>query len=169
MTAIFSRPSPFRWQPVLVLVLGFWLSGTLLLDALVMPTLYASGMMTEPGFAAAGYSLFWLFNRVELLCAAISLTCVLILRYTRHPWQRPGQFTVLLSTLLVAIACIDTYGLTPSMSALGLQLNWFTPTDAPTQMDFLHLSYWLLDLLKLGAGGLLLWFYNRQSSPVSQV
>lgn len=171
MTAIFPPSAPQRsgWQTVLVLVLAFWFSGSLLLDALVMPTLYAAGMMTEPGFASAGYSLFWLFNRIELLCAAISLTCVLILRYTRHPWQRPGQMTVLMAVLLVAIAAIETYALTPSMSALGLQLNWFTTQSAPAQMNGLHLSYWVLDLIKLGTAALLLWFYDRQANPVSQV
>lgn len=171
MTALFPHTSKPHsgWQILLVSALAFWLSGSLLLDMLVMPSLYASGMMTEPGFASAGYSLFWMFNRLELLCAAIVLTGVLGLRYTRHPWNRPGQLTLLLSILLVAIALIDTYGLTPSMSALGLQLNWFTPSPAPESMDQLHLSYWLLDILKLSAGGLLLWLYNRQANPISQV
>jgi hypothetical protein len=169
MTAIHPPSKRSNWQTLLVLVLAFWLSGSVFLDGLVMPSLYLSGMMTEPGFASAGYSLFWLFNRVELLCAAATLTGVLVLRYTRHPWHRPGLVSLWLAGLLLAIALIDTYTLTPSMSALGLNLNWFTPTAAtPSAMDQLHLSYWLLDLTKLTAGGILLWLYNRVSSPVSQ-
>jgi len=170
MTALFPHTSkPSTWQTVLVFVLTFWLSCNLLLDFLVMPALYAAGMMTEPGFASAGYSLFWVFNRLELLCAAAVLTGVLVLRYTSHPWNRPGQVTLMLSILLVAIALIDTYGLTPSMSALGLQLNWFSQVEAPAQMNQLHFSYWLLDIVKLVASGMLLWFYNRGASPISQV
>lgn len=171
MTAIFPSVSKqSRWQTILVLVLAFWLSGSLLLDFLVMPSLYVAGMMTEPGFASAGYSLFWIFNRVELLCAAGTLTCVLVLRYTRHPWNRPGLLPLLLSGLLLAIALIDTYTLTPSMSALGLHLNWLSEAaSAPAGMNQLHVSYWILDLTKLIAGGALLWLYNRATNPVSQV
>lgn len=171
MTAIFSPIfKQSRWQTILVLVLAFWLSGSLLLDFLVMPSLYMAGMMQEPGFASAGYSLFWIFNRIELLCAAGVLSCVLVLRYTRHPWHRPGLLPLLLSGLLLAIALIDTYTLTPSMSALGLHLNWITESLAPPAgMNQLHFRYWLLDLTKIIAGGGLLWLYHRAVHPVSQM
>lgn len=163
-----NRSQQARWQTVLFASLAFWLSGSFLLDGIVMPSMYASGMMTEPGFATAGYSLFWLFNRVELLCAALVLTCVLVLRYSQR-LNRPGQLTLLLAGLLVAIALIDTYALTPRMSALGLRLNWFTPGyEAPAAMNQLHLGYWLLESLKLTACAGLLWFYNRISTPGSQ-
>ncbi|MDX2232460.1 MAG: hypothetical protein NW220_22710 [Leptolyngbyaceae cyanobacterium bins.349] len=174
MTAIFPHPSKqfhnsSSWQTVLVLVLAFWLSSTVLIDGLVMPSLYAGGILTEPGFAPTGYALFWILNRVELLCAALVLTSVLVLRYTRSPLNRPGLGTLLLASLLVAIALIDTYALTPTMSALGLCLNWFSNhADTPAGMDQLHLSYWLLDLVKVAAGGMLLWLHNRATSLISQ-
>ncbi|MDX2244239.1 MAG: hypothetical protein NW224_26500 [Leptolyngbyaceae cyanobacterium bins.302] len=170
MTAMIPHTSKqSSWQTILVLVLAFWLSGSLLLDGLVMPALYAAGMMAEPGFASAGYSLFWIFNRVELVCAAATLSCVLVLRYARHPWNRPGLVSVGVAGLLFAIALIDTYTLTPSMSALGIHLNWLTDTvEVPAGMDQLHMSYWLLDMVKLLAGGCLLWIYNRAANPVSQ-
>ncbi|MFM7426654.1 MAG: hypothetical protein ACKO7W_16945 [Elainella sp.] len=109
-------------------------------------------MMTQPGFASAGYSLFWVFNHLELLCAASVLTSVLVLRQTAPlpRWILPA------AGVLLAIALIYTYGLTPQMSALGLQLNWFEPTEVPTAMNQLHGGYWLLELLKLGLGGALL-------------
>ena len=158
------------WKNVLVPILTFWLSGSLLLDFLVMPSLYVSGMMTEPGFVTAGYSLFWVFNRVELLCAAIALTAVLGLRYSQHPWHRPGQLSVILASLLVAIALIDTYALTPTMSALGLNLDnvAIAVSGAPAGMNALHLSYWVLDLLKIAVVGSLCWLYQRLPHPVEQ-
>lgn len=158
------------WKIILLLTLGFWLSSILMLDGIVMPALYTSGMMTEPSFAIAGYSLFSLFNRIELLCAGLVFTSVLGLRYGRHPWNRPGWMTILLSLLLLAIALVDTYGFTPQMSALGLQLNWFAESNQPpASMNQLHLSYWLLDGLKIVAAGLLLWLYNRKPSAVVQL
>lgn len=171
MTAISNRNlKQSAGQTILFAVLAFWLSGSLFLDGVVMPTLYASGMMTAPGFASAGYSLFWLFNRVELLCAAVVLTSVLVLRYTRHPWNRSGQITILLSILLLSVALMDTYGLAPQMSALGLRLDWFTDSsEPPALMNQLHAGYWLLETLKLAAGGILLWLYNRTPAPISQL
>jgi len=145
----------FRWDSVVLLTATFWLSTSALLDFLFMPMMYESGMMNEPGFATGGYSLFWLFNRVELLCAATILSAVLVLRY-----QQRDQFDVLVSGSrsrwalligggLMAIALLYTYVLTPHMSALGLNLtgNFFEPM--PVEMSIMHLTYWGLEILKL--------------------
>ena len=156
------------WQTFLLVVLAFWLSSSLLLDGLIMPTLYASGMMLSDGFAAIGYSLFWMFNRVELLCAGCVLTAVLLLRYGRLPLNRPGYVTVVLGAILLAIAAIDTYVLMPQMSALGMHLSQIgTSAEFPQAMNQLHISYWILELLKLSACGALLWLYHRILNPVA--
>jgi Domain of unknown function (DUF4149) len=165
-----STLKPSTWQIVLFITLGFWLSSSITLDGLVMPTMYTSGMMAEPGFATAGYSLFWVFNRVEVLCAAAILTSVLVLRYSRHPWHRPGQFTLIASVALLLITLIDTYGLTPTMSGIGIQLDLFTVADTtPQSMNQLHISYWILETLKLSISASLLWFYSRPSTPVGRM
>lgn len=165
-----SKVGSSSWKLILLFALGFWLSGIVMLDGIVMPSLFTSGMMTEPGFAIAGYSLFSLFNRIELLCAGLVFTSVLALRYSRHPWNRPGWLTVLLSLLLLAIAFVDTYGFTPQMSALGLQLDWFTESSQPgAAMNQLHLIYWLLDAVKVTTAGLLIGLYTRKSNPVTMV
>ncbi len=70
-TASSLQDSSSSWKVILLLTLGFWLSSILMLDGIVMPALYTSGMMTEPNFAIAGYSLkitaagllLWLYNR----------------------------------------------------------------------------------------------------------
>jgi hypothetical protein len=152
----------FNWDVIVLSVVTFWLSSSALLDFLLMPMMYESGMMNEPNFATAGYGLFWLFNRVELLCAAAILSCVLALR------QRPSQFEVVasgsrsrwalvLSGLLLAIAFIYTYLLTPQMSALGLNLslNQFSE-PVPHAMGYLHAFYWSLEAVKLVAAGWLI-------------
>lgn len=154
-----------NWHPILVFTLAFWLSGSLVLDLLMMPTLYASGMMASPGFAAAGYSMFWAFNRVELLCAALVLTGSLALYWTRGFGNRLQSTTIVLAGFLLTVALIFTYGLTPQMSALGLQLDAFTSSvETPALMNVLHAGYWALELLKLTAGGGLLWLVYRASS-----
>jgi len=38
--------------------LSFWLSGSLIVDLVVMPTLWATGMMESSGFAPASDSIF---------------------------------------------------------------------------------------------------------------
>ena len=151
---VMQRP---RWQTVVVFTLAFWLSSSLILDLVIMPSLYAAGMMNQPGFAAAGYAIFWLFNRIELLCAALVLTGVLVLRWMQPIYSRKGYAGALLAALLVAIALLYTYALTPQMSALGLELDLFNTTlEVPAGMNQLHGSYWALEVLKFVSGGLLL-------------
>ena len=70
----------FSWDALVLLVATFWLSSSVLLDFFMMPMMYESGMMEGANFATAGYSMFWLFNRVEVLCAAAVLTGLLVLR-----------------------------------------------------------------------------------------
>lgn len=151
----------FSWDAFVLLVVTFWLSSSVLLDFLMMPMMYESGMMSTPGFATAGYSLFWVFNRVEILCAAAILTGLLVLRQDRSEYDviasgSRSRWALWLSGALFAIALIYTYALTPQMSALGLNLSGeFSDFVAP-QMNLMHVLYWGLEALKLVGAGLLL-------------
>lgn len=131
-------------------VLAFWLSSSILLDFVVMPNMYAAGMMAQPGFATAGYQLFEVFNHLEVVCAALILTGILIVRSAGTRWP------IYLAVGLLAITLIYTYGLTPEMSALGLQLDQFQVREAPALMNQMHSGYWLLEALKLGMTATLL-------------
>jgi hypothetical protein len=148
-----SRP---LWRTIVLATLAFWLSGSLLLDLVIMPSLYATGMMTEPGFATAGYSLFGVFNRIELMCVALGLTGVLVLSNTNRALEQASQWMLPLAVGLFGIVLVCTYQLAPEMSALGLELNWFEPATVPALMNQMHLEYWLLEAMKLGGIGLLL-------------
>jgi hypothetical protein len=154
----FDRP---KWQTAIIFALAFWLSASLVLDLVIMPGLYSAGMMTQPGFASAGYSIFWVFNRIELLCAALVLTGALVL-YKTQTLFRPGViWAIALPLFLLLITLVYTYELTPAISALGLQLDWFTATETPASMTKMHEGYGLLELLKLAASAALLSFYYR--------
>ena len=153
------------WQTMIMLTLGFWLSGSLILEWVIMPSLYVSGMMTQSGFATAGYLIFWNFNRIELLSAALVLTGVLVLTKTEiaaTKWRRAG---IVLALLLLAGSLIDTYFLSPQMCATGLDLNLFeSSVEIPATMNQLHAGYWVLEAVKLIAGGTLLgWCFRQQN------
>lgn len=151
------------WQTIVMLTLGLWLGGSLLLDWVVMPSLYVSGMMTQAGFTTAGYLIFWNFNRIELLAAALVVTSVLALNQTAfvtNNWRRGG---LVLSLLLLGIALTNAYFLTPQMCAIGTQLNLFESVrEVPTTMNQLHGAYWFLEAAKLVAGGTLLGWCFKQ-------
>ena len=137
------------WQTTGIFTLAFWLSSSLILDLVIMPSLYATGMMTQAGFATAGYSIFWIFNRIELVCAALVLTSILAAQSTQQPSIKENR-SIILSVILLGIALIYTYFLTPEMSALGLQLNLFDSTTViPASMNQMHIGYWFLEALKL--------------------
>jgi hypothetical protein len=141
------------WQTAIILTLGFWLSGSLVLDWVIMPSMYFAGMMKEASFATAGYVVFWNFNRLELLAAGVVLTSVLAISKTQSPWR---WSSIMLSTLLLTVAALDTYFLTPQMCALGANFNLFASNPVPATMNLLHSGYFLLEILKLAAGGILL-------------
>ncbi|MEH2261360.1 hypothetical protein [Nostoc sp.] len=161
MTAIsnieFKRPI---WQTAIILTLGFWLSASLIVDWVIMPSLYLSGMMSQAGFTTAGYTIFWNFNRMELLSAAVVLTGALALGKIQYHWHIGS---IILSGLLLTIAVLDTYFLTPQMSAIGVQLNLFEAAAIPSTMNLLHGTYWVLEVVKLVAGSTLLnWCWREQ-------
>lgn len=149
-----QQTSRIAWTPWVLAIAGFWLSSNLVLDFLVMPVMYVSGMTTQADFATAGYSLFWSFNRVELLCAAVILTGVLALR------RRPGEFEVshsgsrcrwalAISVGLLSLTLIDTYLLAPEMSAMALSLDAIKTTMIAPTMNWLHAAYWSLEVMKV--------------------
>ncbi|WP_206813479.1 hypothetical protein [Chroococcus sp. FPU101] len=151
------------WPTLVMFTLGFWLSASLVLDLVIMPSLSASGMMGQNGFASAGYTLFGLFNRIELVCAALVLSGFLIFN-RNHTFNHQNQtWAIAFSSLLFAIPLIYTYVLTPQMSGLGLSLNVFeTVQTMPTDMIYLHEGYWLLEAIKFMAGlTLLRWCYQN--------
>ncbi|MEB3179090.1 MAG: hypothetical protein VKL59_08700 [Nostocaceae cyanobacterium] len=151
------------WHSVVMLTLGFWLSASLVLDWVIMPSLYISGMMVQSGFATAGYVVFWNFNRMELLAAAIILTGVLVLSKTQQTANSWHLGAIALSLTLLFVTVVDTYFLTPQMSAVGLNLSLFqTVPEIPTTMNVLHGGYWLLEAVKLVCGGTLLTWCMKQ-------
>ena len=123
--------------------------------------MYGSGMMSTPDFATAGYSLFWVFNRVEMLCAAAILTGLLVLRQNRSEYDviasgSRSRWALWLSGALGAIALTYTYLLTPQMSALGLSLSGEFFEPAAPQLNLMHVLYWALESLKLVGAALLI-------------
>jgi hypothetical protein len=152
--------------------LGFWLSASLVLDLIVMPSLFAAGMMGQVSFVEAGYFIFGLFNRIELVCAAVVLSGLFWLRHSQTENRRPQNLSLALGGLLLLIALIYTYGLTPALSGLGFEMTRFNAEGGlPATMMPLHWLYWGLESFKLLAGGLLLarcWsMRSRTLAPIS--
>lgn len=154
--SVVNTPSK-QWQSIAIGSLGFWLSGSLVLDLLVMPMLWMTGMMESSGFASAGYSIFWTFNRVELVCAAAALSSIWALSKLARSGIYAKREMLAGAVMLLAIALSYTFVLTPYMSALGLDLDLFdTVKSVPVEMDGLHSIYWVLEASKLGITAMLL-------------
>jgi len=157
-----------RWQTVICLTLGFWLSACIILDLVIMPSMYASGMMNTADFTVAGSVMFSVFNRVELLCASLGLTGLLVLGATTSDFIENSKTAIIFSILLLAIVLIDTYGLTPQMTALGINLNLFESVkEVPVAMNQMHGGYWLLEIIKLVVGATLFGWCYRQPTKIN--
>ncbi len=148
------------WTTIVLASLAFWLSSSLLLDLVIMPSLYTAGMLARPDFVPAGYSLFWVFNRIEVLCAALVLTGLWVLRRSQNSLHRKGFAPMVLSSVLLTIALLYTYVMAPSMTALSLDLTLFEsvvqPVATSPEMIHLQVGYWGMEVLKLSLGGVLL-------------
>jgi hypothetical protein len=146
-----------RWQNLAIVSLGFWISASLILDLVVMPTLWATGMMEGSGFASAGYSIFWLFNRVELVCAATILSSIWAIKNIDRSSVYAQREMLAGAAMLFAIAIVYTFVLTPYMGGLGINLDLFATTKSiPVGMERMHSIYWVLETTKLGIATMLL-------------
>jgi hypothetical protein len=135
------------WHRVLPIVLIFWLSASLVLDFLVMPVMYTSGMMAESHFVLAGQALFGAFNRMELLLAAMVCVGFWIKQQTPEI-ERESMFRNLpIAALLLGIAVLYTYLVTPAMSGLGFMEE--ATGIVPAEMTTMHGFYWTLECVKL--------------------
>jgi hypothetical protein len=146
-----------KCRTIVVVSLGFWISTSILLDLVVMPMLWATGMMESSGFASAGYSLFWVFNRVEVICAAAALSSIWGLA-TIDGNSIYGSAKMRTGALmLLAISLSYTFILTPYMSGLSMDLDIFAVAKSiPAEMNQTHSIYWVLEASKLGIAGMLL-------------
>ncbi|MEM9089249.1 MAG: DUF4149 domain-containing protein [Cyanobacteria bacterium P01_F01_bin.53] len=180
-----SKPSSplslrqLNWDALVLFTVTFWISSSAFVDFLLMPMMYETGMMNEANFATAGYSLFWLFNRVELLCAAAILSGLLALRQRRDQFDliasgSQSRWAILLSGLLFVIALIYTYVLTPQMGALGIHLRDSSllggdlSEPVPQAMNTLHAVYWSLEAIKLVAAAWLVKLCYRDVAAMFQ-
>ena len=59
MNTIFSTTrKEINWSAIILFSLGFWLSGSVVLDFILIPSLSVSGMMNGTDFASAGFLIF---------------------------------------------------------------------------------------------------------------
>ncbi|WP_035984538.1 hypothetical protein [Leptolyngbya sp. KIOST-1] len=158
---------PSRWVGAVLFALMFWFSSSLLMDFVIMPGLFLGGMMSQPDFGPTGYAMFWVFNRIELLCVGVILTGLLVTHQARRREQDVmvsgirSRWATEIAVALLAITLVLTYAIAPAMGALGASLDPFATTAAvPAAMDHMHGLYFALEALKLlGCGALLSLFY----------
>ncbi len=165
MEVISSRTSkPISWSTVIMFVLGFWLSGSLIFDCLVVPGMLTTGMMNESGFASAAYVIFGTFNHLELLCAATVLAGCFVYRYGYHLTNQINRQSILAAAILLVISLAYTYIFTPQMSSIGMSLDMFATTETiSSSMAVMHIIYWSMEITKLVAATALLRTFYRNS------
>ncbi|MGB2924517.1 MAG: hypothetical protein WBB82_04395 [Limnothrix sp.] len=156
----------FDWNAIVMVILGFWLSASFLLDLVIVPILSSTGMMENTGFISAGYVLFGVFNRLELVCAAVVLTAFFAFRFDNRFGDRQSLHSLIMASGLFNIALIYTYLITPQITGWGLEMEAITSLHTmPTAMIWWHGFYWGLELVKFALGlTLLRWCYQRSCS-----
>ena len=167
MEATSNRVKLINWSTVIMFVLGFWLSGSLILDCLIVPGMLTSGMMKEPGFASAGYLIFGAFNHLELLFAATVLAGCLVYRYGYRFNSEVDRKSIVVASVLLVISLAYTYVFTPQMSGMGMTLDLFATAKPAPNMAMMHIAYWGLEVTKLVAATTLLRTFFRNSCRIA--
>ena len=163
MQATSPRNSKIDWSTIIMFALGFWLSGSFIFDFLVVPGMLTTGMMSESGFASAGYVIFGTFNHLEVLCAASVLAGCFVYRYGYGLKSKISNKSIAIATGLLVIALAYTYVFTPLMSSAGMPLDMFALPKATSTMTGMHVVYWSLEVIKLAAASVLLGTFYRNS------
>ena len=123
-------------------------------------------MMSESGFASAGYVIFGTFNHLEVLCAASVLAGCFVYRYGYGLKSRISNKSIAIASVLLAIALAYTYIFTPLMSSAGMPLDMFALPETTSTMTSMHVVYWSLEVIKLAAASVLLNTFYRSSCSV---
>ncbi|MGY6530391.1 MAG: hypothetical protein ACXITR_10730 [Cyanobacterium sp.] len=152
-----------NWNAIILSTLAFWFCSSLFLDFILIPSLSVSGMMNDGGFANVGFLIFGVFNRIEVICAALILTVSLVFYFNHQFPENKQTIFLVFANLLLLIALAYTYIFIPHMSAWGLSINQFSATtEMPHQMISWHEGYWVLEAIKyLLVGNLLRWCYSN--------
>ncbi len=162
LNIVFSRHHrEIDWHTVILFTLGFWLSGSFILDFVLIPSLSLTGMMNSDEFAYVGFVLFGIFNRVEMICASLILTATLVEGTQHYFTARKQNLAVIFAIILLLISLAYTYVFTPNLTAWGLCLDQFS-TSKPLSVNMIlwHGGYWLVEGLKYTlAVTLLRWNY----------
>ena len=166
MQATSPRNSKIDWSTIIMFALGFWLSSSFIFDFLVVPGMLTTGMMSESGFASAGYVIFGSFNHLEVLCAASVLAGCFVYRYGYGLKSKISNKSMAIATVLFAIALAYTYIFTPLMSSAGMPLDMFVPEATSSSMTGMHVVYWSLEVIKLVAAAVLLRTFYRNSCSI---
>ncbi len=169
MNTIFSTTrKEINWSAIILFSLGFWLSGSVVLDFVLIPSLSVSGMMNGTDFASAGFLIFGVFNHIEIVCASLILTGTLVFSARGYLTQDRKAINIVFASLLLLIALAYTYFFTPNLTAWGLLFNQFSSGDItamPTAMKYWQGSFWFLEVMKFAiAGTLLRWHYRSSCS-----
>ncbi|BAW96884.1 hypothetical protein NIES970_18260 [[Synechococcus] sp. NIES-970] len=153
---------------VVMATLGFWLSASLLLDFVIMPVLSMAGMMNDRGFLTAGYLLFGVFNRLEVVCAATILTAFFGFRSQHLFSDRQALNGLVIASILFNITLIYTYLITPHLTGFSLEmLDFAEVTTMPLKMFVWHGLYWALEATKFILGVILLRWCYRQTCAIT--
>jgi hypothetical protein len=176
-------------QPLLALVLGLWIGGSVFLGAVVYynlagfddlfernPKLAAQAGFDPADTAAKKTSLLWVhaaeqnrvifhyWNRAQIVLAAIALA--LAIRWRAH-W-----LTTALLALALGLALLVHLGLEPQIVDLGRQLDFVSRDPPPPLLEPFqqaHRNYFIAEIARLGlvlvAAMLLFWGGPRPPRP----
>ena len=148
---------------LVTLFLAVWIGGTLVVDALVVPSVF--GLLPRADAVDLGQAVFQRFNFLESLLCAASLLLAFALGRTGWGTRKRHMGATLLLLGMTLLSLVFLLGLTPmivakveALRASGVDLN--NRDEMPPEREALrtiHTVYAGLDFLKIVAGAVVFW------------
>jgi uncharacterized membrane protein len=105
------------------LAVALWVGGMAALDFVDAPLRFAAPALSRNQAVALGQAVFARFNRIEIACGIVTLAAAIA--------ARSARWTVVVTAVMLALAAVQTFYLTPEITRLAAGLDFVnrTPGD----------------------------------------
>jgi uncharacterized membrane protein len=129
------------------LAVALWIGGMAALDFVDAPLRFATPALSRNQAVALGQAVFARFNRIEVACGIVALAAAVV--------ARSARWTVAVTALMLLLAIVQTFYLTPEITRLAAGLDFVNRTPGDPRyaaIRSLHGIYAMVEIAVFAGG-----------------
>ena len=133
---------------VRTLAVALWVGGMAALDFVDAPLRFATPALSRNQAVALGQAVFARFNQIEVACGVVALAAAVA--------ARSARWTVAVTAVMLTLAAVQTFHLTPEITRLAAGLDFVTRTPGDPRYAAIRSLHGLYAVVELAvfAGGI---------------